>query len=196
MECNFKKKIELLIPGSWQRATNMVFSASSENFIQNAIEGNRGHLIGTLPDRQFIRVPPRPINEINLIHCTQHREQIISHILITRPIADPWKLFFFALVLWRWKRPILLICLPLKRICMFSNENNFKTYKCILVFSYYCYTWKQRTFWQKEFLACLTWNKHIAYCAFKIDLQLAMSLISLILILKFNFTCDTFSRHS
>lgn len=34
------------------------------------------------------------------------------------------------------------------------------------------------------------------YCAFKIDLQLAMSLISLILILKFNFTCDTFSRHS
>lgn len=48
MECNFKKKIELLIPGSWQRATNMVFSASSENFIQNAIEGNRGHLIGTL----------------------------------------------------------------------------------------------------------------------------------------------------
>lgn len=48
MECNFKKKIELLIPGSWQRATNMVFSASSKNFIQNAIEGNRGHLIGTL----------------------------------------------------------------------------------------------------------------------------------------------------
>lgn len=83
MECNFKKKIELLIPGSWQRATNMVFSASSENFIQNAIEGNRGHLIGTLPDRQFIRVPPRPINEINLIHCTQHREEIISHIYLS-----------------------------------------------------------------------------------------------------------------
>lgn len=37
MEFHFESKAELLIPGSWQRATNIVFSARSENLYKTLL---------------------------------------------------------------------------------------------------------------------------------------------------------------
>lgn len=140
------------------------FLREIRKLIQNATESNRRHLISGLFARSTVYYGTPWAYKWDKPHTlyTAPRENYFPHTYYSSYNADPWTLVRFAQFLRPWNCPILLICLPIKKR-MFSDENNFKTLKCILVFSYDCYTciWKQRTLWQKEFHALLGTNPQL-----------------------------------
>lgn len=139
------------------------FLREIRKLIQNAIESNRSTVYYGTP-WAYKWDKPHTL-------YTAPRENYFPHTYYSSYNADPWTLLRFDQFLRPWKCPILLLCLPIKKR-MFSDENNSNTLKCILVFSYDCYTciyMKTKNTLAKR-ISCLTWNKPIAYCAFKIDL--------------------------
>lgn len=181
---NCKDTVHLCGVSFWVkgRTFNSRFVTKSEKYrflreirklIQNAIESNRRHLIPGLFARLSVYYGTPWAYKWDKPHTlyTAPRENYFPHTYYSSYNADPWTLLRFAQFLRPWNCPILLICLPIKKR-MFSDENNFNTLKCILVFSYDFYTcihMKTKNTLAKR-ISCLTWNKPIAYCAFKIDL--------------------------